>query len=134
MLSEQDSAVGSSQVAEPLKDCVASVRQAFVAHDRSDLVAWLDEVQLEHSDARPVVVVAGETKRGKSAFINALLGRPGLSPSGLDHATNAFVRFWYAETERVDIYTPDGEATSARVSDLHLWATEAENPRHERNV
>ena len=41
----------------------------------------------------PAVVVVGEVKRGKSSLVNALIGRPGLSPVGVDVATNSFVRF-----------------------------------------
>jgi GTPase SAR1 family protein len=41
----------------------------------------------------PTVVVVGEVKRGKSSLVNALLGHPGLSPVGVDVATNSFIRF-----------------------------------------
>ncbi|WP_111766602.1 dynamin family protein [Nakamurella deserti] len=43
--------------------------------------------------AAPVVVVVGEVKRGKSSLVNALLGTPGLSPVGVDVATDCFLRF-----------------------------------------
>ncbi len=41
----------------------------------------------------PAIVVVGEVKRGKSSLVNALLGQPGLSPVGVDVATNSFLRF-----------------------------------------
>lgn len=50
--------------------------------------------RLQPSQQSPTaVVVVGEVKRGKSSLVNALLGKPGLSPVGVDVATNCFVRF-----------------------------------------
>jgi Dynamin family len=133
-LSDQPDTIATSELDLRLGECIAQVRHALATWNRAGLVEWLDGFRLDGTDARPVIVVAGETKRGKSAFVNTLLGRPDLSPSGLDRATNAFVRFWYAETERVDIYTTDGETVSATPSELYDWATEAGNPGNERNV
>lgn len=41
----------------------------------------------------PSVVVVGEVTRGKSSLINALLGRPGLSPVGVEVTTGAYLGF-----------------------------------------
>src|SRR3954469_24489813 len=42
---------------------------------------------------RPAVVVVGETKRGKSSLVNALLGVPGLSPVGVTVTTGTYIEF-----------------------------------------
>lgn len=126
--------LGASSVDDALVDRVRSVREALVAQNRSDLVKWLDSFDLHPADAHPVIVVAGETKRGKSAFVNALLGRGDLSPTGLALATNTFVRFGYADHDQVDIYTTGGGRISAEVADLVDWATEGGNPGNGRNV
>jgi hypothetical protein len=46
--------------------------------------------------AAPTVVVVGETKRGKSSLVNALLACPGLSPVDADVATSAYLVFAHA--------------------------------------
>jgi ribosome biogenesis GTPase A len=40
--------------------------------------------------ARPTIVVVGETKRGKSSLINALVNVPGLSPVDAQVATSTY--------------------------------------------
>ena len=72
----------------------AAVRDAL-AHLRTadpDAAADLAELRRAHL-RRPSVVVVGETKRGKSSLINALLGVPGLSPVDEAVATTAYLRF-----------------------------------------
>jgi len=41
--------------------------------------------------ARPTIVVVGETKRGKSSLINALVNVPGLSPVDPQVATSTYI-------------------------------------------
>ncbi|HXR23469.1 MAG TPA: dynamin family protein [Acidimicrobiales bacterium] len=52
----------------------------------------------------PVVVVAGEDKRGKSSLINALLGRPDVSPVGLEVVTSAPVTFHFSERDEAEVF------------------------------
>lgn len=46
---------------------------------------------------RPRVVVVGETNRGKSSLVNALLGAPGLSPVDAGTATCSYLVFTHAD-------------------------------------
>jgi len=48
------------------------------------------------STDKPVVVVAGEVKRGKSTLVNALLGQDSLSPTGVDVVTACPIVLSYA--------------------------------------
>lgn len=78
----------------------ASQRAAFfdaskILRDR-DLgdIAKVAAQRLQTTGAEsPTVVVVGEVKRGKSSLVNALLGRPGLSPVGVEVTTGAYLRF-----------------------------------------
>jgi Dynamin family len=56
--------------------------------------------------ATPTVVVVGETKRGKSSLVNALLACPGLSPVDADVATAAYLVFGHAERWRAEAHYP----------------------------
>jgi ribosome biogenesis GTPase A len=58
---------------------VAADVLAFVRTRDPDAGAELAELR-RRQVTRPSVVLVGETKRGKSSLVNALLGVPGLSP------------------------------------------------------
>ncbi len=95
-----------------------------------DTLAWLrtadpdaaaDLADLRRRElTRPSIVLVGETKRGKSSLINALLGVPGLSPVDAAVATSAYLHFSPGPyTARA--YGPGHEPVD--VTDLRDWAT-----------
>jgi hypothetical protein len=47
--------------------------------------------------ATPRAVIIGETNRGKSSLVNALLGTPGLSPVDAGVATSTYLLFRHGE-------------------------------------
>jgi hypothetical protein len=83
----------------------------------------------------PVVLVAGEDKRGKSSLVNALLGRPNLSPVGVDAVTGAPISFSYAEVEHAAIqrYGEEGEEETDFETARQL-ATIQGNPGNEAGI
>jgi hypothetical protein len=76
---------------------------------------------------RPSVVVVGETKRGKSSLINALLGVPGLSPVDTAVATATYLQF-VPGPPAARAWLPDA-AEPVDVDDLAAWATGAQRAR-----
>lgn len=80
-------------------------------------------------ETRPVVVVVGATKAGKSALINALLRRPGLSPVDDLVATNAYIEFVASEKTYASVYFEEkAEALSVDPGTVAEWVTEQGNP------
>jgi hypothetical protein len=61
-----------------------------------DTARWVDEIRARRKK-NPSVVVVGETNRGKSSLVNALLGQPGLSPVDAEVATATYLAFGHAE-------------------------------------
>ncbi|WP_329053634.1 dynamin family protein [Amycolatopsis sp. NBC_01488] len=57
---------------------------------------WVEEVR-KTRPKKPAVVVVGETNRGKSSLVNALLATPGLSPVDADVATATYLVFDHAD-------------------------------------
>ncbi|SFS85985.1 dynamin family protein [Saccharopolyspora flava] len=57
---------------------------------------WVEQVRRSRP-AMPSAVVVGETNRGKSSLVNALLEQPGLSPVDADVATSTYLRFEHGE-------------------------------------
>ena len=87
---------GLAAHAEALRD---RVRKEAVAHSRDDLVTVLDSIP-EISADRPIrVIVAGSLKRGKSTLVNTLVGRPLLSPVGVDVTTACWLEIGYGEDQ-----------------------------------
>src|SRR3954449_2096764 len=67
------------------------------------------------------MVLVGETKRGKSSLINALLGVPGLSPVDAAVATSTYLHFIPGEPGAKA--WPPGATDPVDVTDLREWAT-----------
>lgn len=85
--------------------------------------------------SKPVVVVAGEAKVGKSSLVNALLGRPGISPVDSDIATGARIVFQYASHDAAAVHLIDSPAmTPIPFEAIAEWATVTANPGNEKNV
>ncbi|GIE78809.1 dynamin [Actinoplanes philippinensis] len=97
-----------------VRDTIAYLRTA-------DPDAAADLVQLRRAHlTRPGVVVVGETKRGKSSLVNALLGVPGLSPVDAAVTTAAYLSFVPGDTFTARAWLPGGEEID--IDDLSAWA------------
>ncbi len=78
---------------EPVARTLTAATRHVLAYLRTvdaDAAAEVDATRRERL-TRPVAVVVGETKRGKSSLVNALLGVPGLSPVGPAVTTTAYL-------------------------------------------
>jgi hypothetical protein len=74
--------------------------------------------------AAPTVVVVGETKRGKSSLVNALLACPGLSPVDADVATAAYLVFGHDERWQAAAHYPGRlPPVPFDVAELPDWVT-----------
>ncbi|MGH3758677.1 dynamin family protein [Actinophytocola sp.] len=79
------------QVAQAREQLLKMLRESD-----EDAAKWVEEIRAKRR-AKPSAVVVGETNRGKSSLVNALLGRPGLSPVDADVATATYLLFSHAE-------------------------------------
>nr|WP_158879544.1 dynamin family protein [Amycolatopsis anabasis] len=78
---------------------VKQAREALLALLRDAdprAAAWVEDIRRTRPKL-PSVVVVGETNRGKSSLVNALLATPGLSPVDADVATATYLAFAHAE-------------------------------------
>ena len=78
------------------------------------------------------LVVMGEVKKGKSSFINSLLGQPNLSPTEIDIATSTVYKFVHGPAERITVFfLTDEDTPSTKVisrGQVPEYGTEAGNP------
>ncbi|MFG1603538.1 dynamin family protein [Actinoplanes sp. NPDC049265] len=92
---------------------------AFVRREDPDAGAELADLRRTRV-TRPSIVLVGETKRGKSSLLNALLGVPGLSPVDAAVATSTYLHFAPGAAAARAVL-PGGETVD--VHDLADWAT-----------
>jgi hypothetical protein len=86
-------------------------------------VAWVD-AQRSGTPAKPAVVVVGETNRGKSSLVNALLATPNASPVDADVATSTYLVFGHADTWRASAHYPGSvEPIPFDIAELPNWVT-----------
>ncbi len=92
----------------PLPQAVRQARHELVALLRESDPDGADRVErvVSQRPAVPSVVVVGETKRGKSSLVNALLAVPGLSPVDAGVATATYLVFGHAERWRATACYP----------------------------
>jgi GTPase SAR1 family protein len=96
-----------------------------VAHLRRmdpDVAGDIDALRRQGA-AQPAIVVVGETKRGKSSLINALLQAPNLSPVDAAVATSAYLEFRHGEPGAVAHVPGSPAPVPLTLDDLRDWGT-----------
>lgn len=91
----QDLPVAGVVTATPLPRMVKQVRDelsALVREVDPKAAEWVEQIRRSRPKT-PSVVVVGETDRGKSSLVNALIGSTGLSPVDAAVATSSYLRF-----------------------------------------
>ncbi|MFI5494051.1 dynamin family protein [Actinoplanes sp. NPDC051859] len=112
-----------------------AVRDAVAAVSAADSDAGADLAELRRRRVtRPSVVLVGETKRGKSSLVNALLGVPGLSPVDAAVATAAYLHFTPGTRPGAVAYVPGQEPVDLAPDALGAWATGRGGPRAARRI
>jgi len=69
---------------------------ALLKETEPESAQWVEEIRGKRRK-KPSVVVVGETNRGKSSLVNALIDTPGLSPVDAEVATATYLVFGHAE-------------------------------------
>lgn len=140
----------SPTVTDPIQDLQAKTAELmvrcaelFARAGRGDLTDSPTAPVLGHAkrpEDRPVVAVVGETSRGKSALVNALIGRRGLSPVDPQVTTCVPVLFTYAQHEWAKVWIHPGdegaqqEPTPIGVDEIGEYAHQTKNPGNSKLV
>jgi hypothetical protein len=106
-----------------LLDSAVESSLAYLRKTDPEAAADVDELR-RREVTRPAVVVVGETKRGKSSLVNALVGVPDLSPVDVAVATAVYLELQYAAEAGARAWLPGREDPVAlSLGDLRDWAT-----------
>jgi hypothetical protein len=96
---------------------------AFVRRVDPDAASDIDGLRRREL-TRPAFAVVGETKRGKSSLVNALIGVPNLSPVDAAVATASYLEFSHSPTHGARAYVPGREdPVPLSLGDLRDWGT-----------
>lgn len=110
----------------PLPQLARQTREkltALLAEADPDAAAWVEQVRSARPET-PTVVVVGETNRGKSSLVNALLATPGLSPVDADVATATYLVLRHGPTwEARACYPGTAEPVAVPLEDLPCWVS-----------
>ncbi len=79
------------------------------------------------------LVVLGQFKRGKTSFINALLGMD-ILPVAVIPLTSVATILTYGEALRVRVHYGDGRVSEVKPESLFEYVTEKANPKNEKDV
>ena len=109
-----------------------SKRLSLLATETSQ-ADWLQKIQNNLQEEKFRLVVLGQFKRGKSTFINALLGEAVL-PTDVIPLTAVITEISYAPTVRGTVIFQDGHAESVAVQALSSYVSEAQNPSNIKQV
>jgi predicted GTPase len=108
----------------------ARERLAVLLREHDKRAADQVDKLLAGRDATPSIVVVGETNRGKSSLVNALIATPGLSPVDADVATASYLVLRHGESWSAR--AAYAEPIEFPLEDLGRWVTgvEQQPPRH----
>ncbi len=99
------------------------------AHNKSLLETVCQKLYENHFN----LVVIGQFKRGKTTFINALLGQD-LLPTAIIPLTSIITIIKYGESLKITIFFDDSRTGDIQLDELPLYITEKHNPKNKKGV
>ena len=115
----------AAKVKDALPDALRKTTDTLLGKLREidpEAATWVAGVRSKQ-ETKPSVVVVGETKRGKSSLINALLAMPGLSPVDADVATATYLIFDHADEWRAQACYPGRQPVPFELAELPMWTS-----------
>jgi len=121
------------KIRQELMGCIERLIGVSSSRDNAKIVENLREIGEKLSGNRFHLVVLGQFKRGKSTFINSLLGDKVL-PTAVVPLTSIVTLLKYGDKENIEILFNDGKRTSVPRGELADYVTERGNPANEKKV
>ena len=79
------------------------------------------------------LAVLGQFKRGKTTFINALLGEE-ILPTGILPLTSVITLIRFGETKRTEVVFLDNRRCTVDPGELSQYVSESDNPKNQKKV
>lgn len=124
-----------------LQVCWSQFREIAQSENRPELVERLEPEMKRFELGLFRIVVMGEIKKGKTSFVNALLGEQRLLPVASDIATSVVYKVIYGPERKFKVFfKPDIDTGRRRdplliqQDEIENYGTEAGNPHNEKQV
>jgi GTPase Era involved in 16S rRNA processing len=121
------------QVSQKLMGCIGNLAAFSSSRGDTKIEESLREIGEKLGGNRFHLVVLGQFKRGKSTFINSLLGDSVL-PTSVVPLTSIVTLLKYGQEEVVEVLFNDGSKTTISRDQLEEYVTERGNPANVKNV
>ncbi len=122
-----------AEIRAELEDALRGLARRAEQRSGSGVAEGADALLKKLAEERFNVVVVGEFKRGKSTFVNALLGAE-LLPTAVVPLTSIVTAVTLGEEPRAEVSFLDGRTETVPVEDLARYVTERENPHNRLGV
>ncbi|HHW42956.1 MAG TPA: hypothetical protein GXX25_03940 [Desulfotomaculum sp.] len=124
---------GFSELRERLLAVLREIRALSMERNVPSLTGYAGEVAARLTANRFHLVVLGQFKRGKTTFVNALLGE-NLLPTAVVPLTSIVTLLEYGKELDITVHFQDGHRQKTGVTDLPAYITEEGNPGNEKKV
>ena len=116
-------------IRDSLLEIVQKLSKANVSSGEKRLGEISEKLSLEQFN----LMIMGQFKRGKSTFINALIGAE-IMPTAIVPLTSVVTILRYGSEPRASVLYLDGKKNDIALSDVPKFVTEKENPKNRLNV
>jgi GTPase SAR1 family protein len=121
------------KIRQELIGCIDRLAAVSTSRGDAKIEESLDEIAEKLAGNRFHLVVLGQFKRGKSTFINSLLGDKVL-PTSVVPLTSVVTLIKHGERETVEVLFTNGQRETISRDQLPDYVTERGNPANEKNV
>ncbi|MGO0063454.1 dynamin family protein [Brevibacillus fluminis] len=128
----------SSDILSTCHAVLEKINKLAVKEGKTQAVTEVEELQryihsLGSAGIKTVTVILGEFKRGKSSFINALLGEE-ICPVNTDITTSIVSQIQYGATNDATVYFTNQETKTIKKEEVSRYVTEQENQDNVKQV
>lgn len=125
--------IGYATARQQVSDALEALSRLALAREMKQAYIATSDALHRLSENRFNLVVFGEFKRGKSTFLNSLLGRDVL-PTAVIPLTSIVTIVQYGEHERAVVRFLHGEELTIPVGEIEKYTTETANPENRKGV
>jgi GTPase Era involved in 16S rRNA processing len=112
-----------------IRDALLDISRKLLNADMFAGKNRLNEISEKLSSEQFNLVIMGQFKRGKSTFINALIGAE-IAPTAIVPLTSVVTILRYGETPKASVSFLDGRGQDIGLAEIPKFVTEKENPKN----
>jgi len=116
-----------------LVEVVGALQSVAEEHEDTAVLQGCADLSSKLASRELNLVVVGQFKRGKTSFLNALMGAP-LLPVAVLPLTSVVTVLRYGDSPRGLVHFENGKSRSIGLESLHEFVTEAGNPKNRKGV